>query len=130
MSGRQSVSQLASGDASVASLGARDAVCNDTGYGSGYGSGYGIGWFLLCWIILTVIFWLLLVAINPAFLRGGKSKGHNSKFDSSDSHDKKKKNGQCADHGRAFLAALVFSFFFIIILWAVYAATRGYGPKK
>jgi hypothetical protein len=152
MSGRQSVSSLAASD--VAAMSARDSVHEKhvyhekhSGYDdhkhSGYddhcdtkrssnsnsnsGAGYGVGWFLLVWIVLTVVIWLILVAINPPFLRGAKCKG-GSKFDSSNSSGKGK-CGQC-DYGRAFLAALVIAFILIIILWAVYAATRGTGYSK
>jgi len=95
---------------------------HQSGYG-GYG-GYGIGWFLLVWIVLTVVIWLILVALNPAWLRGGKAKGGHGKYDSSNSYSTKCKE---ADYGRAFLCALVIAFILIIILWAVYAATRGTG---
>lgn len=129
MSARQSVSSLASGD--VAAMAARDSVHHEhkhydkhqSGY-NGYG-GYGIGWFLMVWIVLTVVIWLILVALNPVWLRGGKGKGGHGKYDSSGSYDKKK--CKQADYGRAFLCALVISFILIVILWAVYAATRGTG---
>ncbi len=116
--GRQTISGLARGTDCVAE---KTDMCESTGYG-----GWGFGWGLLLWIILTVIIWLILVTVNPGFLRRGKhGKGsHSSDSDSSDhGHD------HC-DFGRAFLAALVIGFIITIIVWAIAAAVGGYGHKR
>ena len=129
---RSSVSSASRGNTGVST---KDNMSKDkASYGSSHETGYGwgFGWFLLLWIILTVVIWLILVAVNPSWLRGGKGGkgGKKSKFDSSDSSDGKHGHGhghgQC-DFGRAFLAALVIAFLIAIIIGAVYAGLRGSG---
>jgi hypothetical protein len=97
-------------------------------HGYGYG-GWGLGGALLLWIILTVVIWLILIAVNPVWLRGGKGKQKGRYYGSSSCEDNRKKkyyDDDCVDYGRAFLAAIVIGFIITVILYVIYAATRGY----
>ena len=75
-------------------------------------------WYYLIWfIVLTLIVWVVLVAINPSWLQrdnGGKHGGHHGK-------------GGCdVDLGKAFVWALLIALGICVLIWLIrYWGTEG-----
>lgn len=78
---------------------------------SGYGGMAAGG--IFGWIILTVIIWLVIVAVKPEWAQKKDCRN--------------KCNGE-VDYGRALLGAIVIAFIICLIVWVI-AAAAGYGRK-
>ena len=75
-----------------------------------YYSGGKFAWGLLCFIVLVIIIWLILVATKPQWIL----------------RDCDKKHGRDVDYGRSILCALVIAIIFaivVMILWMLVAST-------
>lgn len=90
MSEQQSLSSLAPGKA-----------CQNT---NDYDKKVNWGSVLLWFIIVAVIVWFILFAINPSWLRQKSECG---------------KNTYCIDYGKLFLATIVITILLMVLVWLV-----------
>src|SRR4030067_2166684 len=81
----------------------KDSMYHHNSHQGGY-----LAWGFLVFVVLVLIIWLILVAVNPTWIQKTDSSGNSC--------------GE-VDHWKALLWAVVIAFIIIVIMWLVHAVS-------